>query len=65
MTLLPDDPKFTEAGLSVLVDGRAACVMDGEVALAQVAVRDGQLEFLPNRSAKQKAVLRRIGAWAE
>lgn len=57
----PTDPKFDAAGLTVDVDGKTARVLDGEDELAQVAVKDGALVFLPNRSAKQKAVLRRLG----
>lgn len=62
MTLDPQDPKFAAAGLSVLVDGRTARVMDGEVEVAQVRVENGALVFLPGRSAKQRSVLKRIGA---
>lgn len=66
MTLSPEDPMFAAAGLSVAVDGRTGRVLSAEgVELAQVAVRAGQLEFLPARSAKQRAVLKRIGALDE
>lgn len=65
MTLDPTDPRFAEKGLTVSVDGRTARVLQGEAEIAQVAVVDGQLVFLPNRSAKQKAVLRVLGVWVD
>lgn len=64
MNLHPEDVRFAEHGLSVVLEGRAARITEGEepVEIAQVGVRNGELVFVPERSAKQRAVLRRIGA---
>lgn len=57
-----DPAQLEAAGLTVTVEGKTARVTQGEAELAQVSLQSGQLVFLPERSAKQKAVLRLIGA---